>query len=231
VTAHSADRSASLPRRAARPDAEHAFEHALLAMDRVEARRVFERLGLEAHTTAWDELVLPVLERMGAEWEAGRLSLAQVYMGARICEDLVGAVTPAADSQPGRPSVAIGVLDDSHALGKRIVLGVVRAAGFAVTDLGSQLSAKAMAEQAIDSRIDVLLVSTLMLRSALQVDVLTRTLRRARAHTRVVVGGAPFRFDRALWQAVGADAMGGTASDALRLLARLAPAAAAESAP
>jgi hypothetical protein len=33
-----------------------------------------------------------------------------------------------------------------------------------------------------------------------------------------VVGGAPFRFDDQLWREVGADAMGLSASDALKIL-------------
>jgi methanogenic corrinoid protein MtbC1 len=36
-----------------------------------------------------------------------------------------------------------------------------------------------------------------------------------------VVGGAPFRFDEALWRKVGADAMGRNGTDALRILEAL----------
>jgi methanogenic corrinoid protein MtbC1 len=66
----------------------------------------------------------------------------------------------------------------------------------------------------------VLLVSTLMLRAALQVRHLVRLLQSAGSPVRVVVGGAPFRLDPGLWKEVGADAMGFTASDALPLLER-----------
>jgi trimethylamine corrinoid protein len=41
------------------------------------------------------------------------------------------------------------------------------------------------------------------------------------AQVRIVVGGAPFRFDAELWRQVGADAMGRTAADALDIVATL----------
>jgi hypothetical protein len=58
-------------------------------MDRVEARRVFDLLEPARRPEVLDDLVLPALERIGTAWERGQLSRAQVYMGARICEDLV----------------------------------------------------------------------------------------------------------------------------------------------
>jgi methanogenic corrinoid protein MtbC1 len=98
----------------------------------------------------------------------------------------------------------------------------VRAAGWPLQYLGHGLTAEALAARAAADGVRVLLVSTLMLRAALQVRELVRALRAARAPARVVVGGAPFRIDPTLWREVGADAMGAKASDAPALVERWA---------
>ncbi len=72
---------------------------------------------------------------------------------------------------------------------------------------------KKLVERALADRIRVLLISTLMLNSALRVRDLVDGLRAAGQDTKVIVGGAPFRFDPELWREVRADAMGYSASD------------------
>jgi methanogenic corrinoid protein MtbC1 len=72
-----------------------------------------------------------------------------------------------------------------------------------------------------EDRIAVLLISTLMLPSALHVRELAARLKAAGKGTKVVVGGAPFLFDPALWREVGADAMGRSASEAAGIIERL----------
>ena len=76
------------------------------------------------------------------------------------------------------------------------------------------MSAADLAARALAARVDVLMVSTLMLRGALAVAELVRLLRAAGSGVRVVVGGAPFRMDPELWRGVGADACGATAAEA-----------------
>ena len=206
-----------------REDPSVRLEQALLDADRPAAAAALEAARAREGTSAIDHVVVPALERIGSEWEQGRLALSQVYMAGRICEDLTAAILPlAGPARKGAGDVAIAVLEDHHLLGKRIVAATVRAAGWPLQDLGHGMTADALAERVRDSRIRVLLVSTLMLRAALHVRDLVRLLRRANAPVRVVVGGAPYRIDPELWREVGADAMGVNASDALALVERFA---------
>ncbi|MCF8039580.1 MAG: B12-binding domain-containing protein, partial [Desulfohalobiaceae bacterium] len=57
------------------------FEQALLVMDREQARAVVESgaAGLEPVTFV-EAVMVPALERIGAGWETGMVSLSQVYM-------------------------------------------------------------------------------------------------------------------------------------------------------
>lgn len=164
-----------------------------------------------------EHLIAPVLNRLGDGWSAGTVALSQLYLGGRICEEQIIALLPDTDLvRDDAPRVGIAVLADHHALGKRIVATFLRIAGYPVIDYGAGVTPEVLAESARADGLDVLLVSTLMLPSALQVARLTALLR---DHpVKVFVGGAPFQFDPELWRTVGADGMGRSAADGLALV-------------
>jgi methanogenic corrinoid protein MtbC1 len=204
--------------------AREAFLEALLDCDLPAARRVLESACQSAERSdALDSLVVPTLERIGNLWEAGELALAQVYMSGRICEELIDTLLPGTggDGAGPDPRVAIGAIEDHHALGKRIVLSVLRASGIPVRDYGSGLSVGELVERSRADGIQVLLVSALMLRAALRIKDLVASMRAAGLPLKVAVGGAPFVFDRRLAEEVGADAVGYSASDAVAIVRRL----------
>lgn len=208
------------------PEAAEVFEAALLEVDRVRARESLKGMSLDCQLADIIETVIvPVLEKIGDAWSEGELALAQVYMAGRICEELVEQLfSEQAHDQSGvRSGVKLGiaVLRDYHFLGKRIVKSMLVASGYSVIDFGGGLSPEAVADRAIEEGVGVLLISTLMLPSALQVkDVVARLKDRGQSLP-VVVGGAPFVMDPDLWKVVGADAMGRTASDAIAIVDRL----------
>jgi len=191
------------------------FEQALLSLDRLAAKRIAtEACGQMTPVELVEEVIVPSLTRIGASWERGNAALSQVYMSGRICEELVDGLLPPGD--PGRrdqPSMAIAALDDYHLLGKRIVYSVLRAAGFDLRDYGRVTVAEVIDRVRAD-RIEILLLSTLMLNSALHVREVVAGLKASGLEVKVVVGGAPFRFDAGLWREVNADAMSHTAAEA-----------------
>lgn len=206
-----------------RQDLSLRFERALLDADRPGAAAVLEAARAQEGPSAVDGVLVPALERIGMDWELGRLALSQVYLAGRMCEELAEEILPPAVTARAAPgAIGIAVLEDHHLLGQRIVAATARAAGWPIEDLGHGLDAETLAALVAGRGIRVLLVSTLMLRGALQVGPLVRRLRSANSTARVLVGGAPFRLDRGLWKEVGADAMGVTASDVLPLLERYA---------
>lgn len=167
-----------------------------------------------------DALLVPVLARLGDDWCAGDVALSQIYLTGRICEELVDRLLPARGqgAAPGRgPRQAIVVLDDYHMLGKRIVLSILRASGVVIADYG-RLTVPPLVERVIADRLENLLVSVLMLPSALEVKALRAALSRRGLRVRVAVGGAPFRLDPELWREVGADAVGRSAADAVGIV-------------
>lgn len=195
------------------------FKQALLSLNRTVAHAVVQQLrATYSPARIIEDLIMPALKNMGDGWESGDIALSQVYMSGRICEELVDALLPpGADERKNQPKMALVTLEDYHLLGKRIVYANLRAGGFEVLDYG-RMDVATLVEQTRRDAIEVLLISTLMLPSALRIREVRTQLGR---EIKIIVGGAPFRFDPQLWQEVGADAMGHTAMDAVRLVESL----------
>lgn len=186
------------------------FEAALLQLNRVKAAELFDQCYSDGNQfEELEQLAIQSLEKIGAGWENGTISLSQVYMSGVICEELIDKYLPKMlIKRKDIPRMAIAVLLDHHALGKRIVYSVLRAGGFEILDFGQGLSVEALVSKTIDQRIEILLISTLMLPSAMKVKAVKEQLAAQGAFPKIVVGGAPFRLDANLWRAVGADADG-----------------------
>jgi len=200
------------------------LESALLSTDRIRTTTIImDSCSSDSPVHCVETLIVPALEEIGSRWERGDVSLSQVYISGRICETIVDTMIP--DTDPGRrrpPRIAIAVLEDHHTLGKRIVYSVLRSGGYSVTDYGSGLTVDQLVDDVVRDRIQILLISTLMLPAALRAKDAIARIREQLPKTRVIVGGAPFLFDPGLWKEVGADAMGHAASETLEIVKRMA---------
>ncbi|MBF0125825.1 MAG: cobalamin-dependent protein [Magnetococcales bacterium] len=196
------------------------FRQALASFDRLRAEELFQHaLTLGTPTEMVERLIVPALEQIGGDWESGQIALSQVYMSGRLCEDLVNQMFPAEGAPVGeaRTRGAIVVLRDYHMLGKRIVYSMLRTSGVHLLDYG-RLDVEEVVERVIADQVNILLISVLMLPSALKVQEVRAGLEARQARVRILVGGAPFLLDPLLWREVGADAMGRNAVDGLRIL-------------
>jgi methanogenic corrinoid protein MtbC1 len=195
------------------------FEKALLSIDRISARAIFSQYLNEIDDiNSVQELITSSLESIGDKWSEGEISLAQVYMSGRITEELVDSVLPPSKkTYLEQPNIAITTLDDFHFLGKRIVYSILRSSGFKVMDLG-RTTVNELVKSLKENSIQILLVSVLMLNSALKIKELIERLDEQNIAPKIIVGGAPFRMDPDLWNRVGADGSGKNASDAIKLV-------------
>ena len=154
-----------------------------------------------------NEVISPALETIGSMWTSGEIALSQEYMASKICEEIVETILPAeSTSRMDMPVIGITTLGDEHFLGKRIVCSFLRARGFNIHDYGD-MGPEKVSQKVKEDDIEVLMASTLMLNIAMEVKKLRSIFDREGIQTRIIVGGAPFLFDRDLWKEVGADAM------------------------
>jgi methanogenic corrinoid protein MtbC1 len=108
--------------------------------------------------------------------------------------------------------VVIGTsFGDLHSLGKRIVSGCLRALMVDVHDLGVNVPAAKFVDAAVADKAQVIAVSSMMVHTATgehgsrEVRQILRD-RGLEGSIRLVVGGAPYRFDGELYKSVGAEA-------------------------
>lgn len=196
------------------------FEEAILEVNRIKATEIFRSVyENERDFKLLETLAEETLRRIGDGWEQGDISLSQVYMAGIISEELIDNYLPLLNyKRIENPKMAIGVLLDHHSLGKRIVYSILRAAGYEILDFGQGLTPDQMVKKSIEEKIEILLISTLMLNSALHIKKVKEIFDKEKYSIKIIAGGAPFRFDKDLWVRVGADADGKMASDVLETI-------------
>jgi methanogenic corrinoid protein MtbC1 len=195
------------------------FKEVLLSLDRLSAKQMLDdQIERMTPIKFIEDVVVVALERIGAGWNEGTISLSQVYMTGRICEGLVDQLLPPEDPErKDKPNMAICVLSDHHKLGKVIVYSLLRASGFDLLDYGT-MEADDLVARVNKDKIEILLISALMLPSALKVKRVKEKLTDMGLDVKIIVGGAPFLFDDKLWKEVGADAMCRTASEVVPVI-------------
>jgi len=197
------------------------LEQALISLNQNNAEAIIkEALSANPAIDATGLLISHTLTNIGEAWGKGNVSLSQVYMSGLICERIIEKVLPASSFKfDTQPTMAIGVFEDYHLLGARIIFSTLRASGFNLINLGGGLTINALIDIINDQKIEILLLSVLMLPSALRIKKLIEKLNNH--HVKIVVGGAPFRLDQELWKETGAYAFGNDSADALKIVTDL----------
>ncbi|MEM0448711.1 MAG: B12-binding domain-containing protein [Methanomassiliicoccales archaeon] len=194
------------------------LENDLLTLDRQGVVNLVEKAFSDmTPLEVAEHVVAPALRRIGQGWQEGKVALAQVYMAGSICDEIISNALPKTTPiEHQEPRLAVANLEDYHSLGLKIVTSMLRATGFHVKEYGRQ-DVRSLGELVKRDQINILFVSTLMLRSALRVKELRRYLKSLGCELKLVVGGAPFLFDPVLYEKVGADLMGKDASEAVTI--------------
>lgn len=192
-----------------------AYNEAIIDTDRERALRVV--LDAEAQGVSPEEIVFSVvLPAMDAMMKSIRVdldaNLAQHYLTAQIADTVTAAMIPKFARQPTLSGkVVVGnAKGDLHALGRRILIGCLKARMVDVKDLGVNVPPERFVDEAVAFGARVIGISAMMVHTArgpsgcLKVRQLLRE-RGLEGRLKLVVGGAAFRFDHRLYQTVGAD--------------------------
>jgi methanogenic corrinoid protein MtbC1 len=160
------------------------------------------------------QIVIPGIESMvNSISERLNTSLAQHFMASQIASQITEEMLPRFAKTPeavGR--VVMGSAHgDFHALGKRIVIGCLKALMIEVADLGLNVAPHKFVDAAVSFDAQVIGISSMMVHTARgeQGCLAVRALLKERGledQIRVAVGGAPYRYDPGLYKIVKADA-------------------------
>jgi methanogenic corrinoid protein MtbC1 len=195
------------------------LEQAMLSYDKETVRHLLvDELADVPFTDIMERLVTPVLANIGEKWRMGVLALSQIYLSAKVIDDILDEMLSASGSKlKHNIGIAAVCLEDYHLLGIHVVKMVVRSGGHEVLDYG-RMELNDLVERVCRDNVHYLLVSTLMLRSALRVRLLREMLEARGCYVCIIVGGAPFRFDASLCSRVRADFTSTTPSEALKYI-------------
>lgn len=171
-----------------------------------------------------EESLIPALDRVGAEYEAGRAFLPQLLSAAQaaqgVFEVLRSAMAADGHAQEKGPRVLIAtVKGDIHDIGKNIVKTVMENYGFDVLDLGRDVPPQTIAQTSAAQRIPLVGLSALMTTTLPAMEDTVRLLRALPQPPRIIVGGAVVTEEYA--RRIGADAYAKDARAAVEAARRL----------
>ena len=160
------------------------------------------------------QIIIPAIENMiNALATDIDITISQHFIAAQVAEELTEKMLLLFEKKPSiEGRVVIGTPPgDFHGLGKKIVSGCLRANMFLVKDLGLNITPEQFVDEALAYDAQVIGISSMMIHTATGEDgprgVKTRLLERGVAdRIKLVVGGAPYRFDPNLYRQVQADA-------------------------
>ncbi|OGU06392.1 MAG: cobalamin-binding protein [Geobacteraceae bacterium GWC2_55_20] len=204
---------------------------ALFDTDKAGALRVVQEAldgGLTPEQVVF-EVIIPGMERMiGGMISDNLVTLSQHFLASQIAEEVTDRLIPLFATVPEvQGHVVIGTSHgDFHGLGKKIVIGCLKARMFQVTDLGINVAPEKFVDQALEVGAEVIGISSMMVHTATgeRGPKRVRQLLREQGledRLRIIVGGAPYRFHENLFREVGADAWGDTAAEVPGIVARL----------
>ncbi len=205
------------------------YNEAVFEVDKDEALNVVNTAldnGIEPEQVVF-EIVIPAIEEMMARIEKDPdANLAQHFMTAQIAAEVTENMLQKFKKPPkiiGK--VIIGTsFGDLHSLGKRIVSGCLKSLMVDVIDLGVNVSAEKFVEAAIAEDAQVIAISSMMVHTATGDNGCAKV--RELLHEqgledriRLIVGGAPYRFDPRLYHKVGADSWAADGVSAAKVIA------------
>ena len=181
------------PRRPATPA--EALEQALSQGEKEDAVKAAELLlkGGTSVTQVIEEHIVPVMRRIGEQFEKGELFLPHIVMSAEAAQ---GIFTLLASRQKGvtglRGKIVIATVEgDVHDIGKNLVAMMLRTHGYEVIDLGKSVPCEDIAAKAAEVGADIVAMSALLTTTMPRMEDVAKLMRERKLSSRVLIGGAP----------------------------------------
>ncbi len=202
-----------------RPEVLQTLEEAILRADLQTGRLTLERLAQEYGSGVVIFSVFePILTSLGERLKKQEVSLAQSYVASMLMDETLKRYETSRPLTQGAPEckgpvVLANIEDDCHPLGRKIVGAFLKMHAWEVRDLGIDIEAKAMVDEAEAIGARVIGVSAMIFSTAKNIEKVRREIddRGLKNKIKLAVGGAVFRLRPELADQVGAD---GTAPNA-----------------
>jgi len=138
---------------------------------------------------------MPGMDEVGRLFSEGELFLPNLLISGRMMKSVIDDLQPylgkdaSAEMQLGR--VVIGTVQgDVHDIGKNLVKTILENNGFSVIDLGKQVPADQIIDEAIEKKVTAIGLSALLVNTSQQMPIIVEKLRANNSKIPVLIGGA-----------------------------------------
>jgi len=138
-------------------------------------------------------LLIPVLDEIGKNYENGKIFLPQLLSSAETAKtafEIVKTNIPSTDSEHGQKIILATVKGDIHDIGKNIVKVVLENYGYIVIDLGKDVEIEKVVEEAVNNKARLVGLSALMTTTLENMEKTITAIKKANNTIAVIVGGA-----------------------------------------
>ncbi len=153
-------------------------------------------------------ILIPALDKTGADFESGKIFLPQLILSAGVAQSCFEAIKNFF-ARSGKKSVSKGkiilatVKGDIHDIGKNIVKVLLENYGYDVIDLGKDVDYQAVVDCAIENNVHLIGLSALMTTTLVSMEKTIKLLHQNNVDCKIMVGGAVLTPEYA--EKIGAD--------------------------
>ncbi len=204
--------------------AEDLLGNAIIEGHPEKAREIAERL-LERGTPPMElgeEVLIPAMSEVGERFARNEYFLPQVLMSARAMKAAFEPLREAMKGQdiPSRGRILMATVEgDIHDIGKNIVITLLENHGYEVVDMGKNVPAQSIVDEARERKVQAVGLSALMTTTMVRMREAVESMRAAGLKLPVVVGGAAVTADYA--REIGADGYARDATEAVSVFSGL----------
>ncbi|MDR2035886.1 MAG: corrinoid protein [Coriobacteriales bacterium] len=160
-----------------------------------EATEQVLQLGYSTDTVIRNALI-PPMRALGEQLKDGKLFIPEVLMSSRAMQGAMYALQPATASNQVTllGTVVLGtVAGDFHDIGKNMVALMLKAKGFAVVDLGIDVTAEAFVEAIKRHKPDIVGISAMLTTTMTEMRSIIELISAVglRSQVTIMIGGAP----------------------------------------
>ena len=170
-----------------------------------------------------NNMIIPALKKVGDLYEQRVYFLPQLIYSAEAAHaafDYIEEKFFVAENADKKKKIVIAtVKGDIHDIGKNLVAMLLRNHGYAVTDLGKDVSAHTIIDAAQKQDADIIGLSALITTTAKEMENVIKLARERSLRAKIMVGGAVITEEYS--KSIGADAYAKDAAGAVRAASRL----------
>ena len=167
--------------------------------------------------------LLPAINQVGELFDKGKYFLPQLISSAEAMKLSIGILEPLllqVGDQKEMPTVVIATVEgDIHDIGKNLVVLMLKNYGFRVIDLGKDVPAERIIEEAVKNDAKIIGLSALMTTTMLQMKKVVELAKEKNVTAKIIIGGAVITQEYA--DEIGADGYAKDAADTVRVAKRL----------